>query len=334
MTTTIQLLAILVSAKRSVFSTSRPVLCEGPDRSDIQDLPLTVSRTFRHIWRCFLSPNLKYSKIRNDLRSAIANVVSPTSRTGRSPHCPSCGFASFNSSSGYILLDRGIRNDRPPTRLLPVMSTAPVTPPSIDSWRSDHENVIHLNHPQQSSVFRSRRQTQRPSLDISLSTDYSDQFSSTPCSAPSPLTLQDSHPFDADDAWNLIPYHVSWGHEYEEYRAGTLPGPEGNCIFLRSPTPLKNQRATEACKKCRERKAKVRFFSCSASSHFYEHALIDLRLRGNVFSALEPVRRVRVAAHADLPASMPPRSNLKVPRSRIAVVVVILSSLPRPLSLE
>jgi hypothetical protein len=74
-------------------------------------------------------------------------------------------------------------------------------------------------------------------------------------SIPSPDSVSTSS--DPDDAWNLIPYNVSWGHEYEEYRAGILPGPEGDCIFLRSPTPLRNQRASEACKKCRERKAKV-----------------------------------------------------------------------------
>jgi hypothetical protein len=75
-------------------------------------------------------------------------------------------------------------------------------------------------------------------------------------SIPSPDSAVNS-PSDPDDAWNLIPYNVSWGHEYEEYRAGILPGPEGDCVFLRSPTPLRNQRASEACKKCRERKAKV-----------------------------------------------------------------------------
>jgi hypothetical protein len=78
-------------------------------------------------------------------------------------------------------------------------------------------------------------------------------------SSPSPMSTFPITPSSAegDEAWNLVPYHISWGHEYQEYRAGRLPGPEGDCIFLRSPTPLKNQRTTEACKKCRERKAKV-----------------------------------------------------------------------------
>jgi hypothetical protein len=59
----------------------------------------------------------------------------------------------------------------------------------------------------------------------------------------------------------LSAYNISWGHEYEECHAGILPGPEGDCVFLRSPTPLQNQRASEACNKCRECKAKVRSIS-------------------------------------------------------------------------
>jgi hypothetical protein len=99
-----------------------------------------------------------------------------------------------------------------------------------------------------------------PTLDTSISPIFSNFSPSTSSgySAPSP-DLVSTPSADPDDAWNLIPYNVSWGHEYEEYRAGILPGPEGDCIFLRSPTPLRNQRASEACKKCRERKAKVRF---------------------------------------------------------------------------
>ena len=62
---------------------------------------------------------------------------------------------------------------------------------------------------------------------------------------------------DPENAWNLVPYHIPWGSHYHGYKAGTLPGPDGKCIFLRSPTPLKNQRTGQACEKCRERKAKV-----------------------------------------------------------------------------
>ncbi|KAF9652436.1 hypothetical protein BDM02DRAFT_2975168 [Thelephora ganbajun] len=75
---------------------------------------------------------------------------------------------------------------------------------------------------------------------------------------PSPVspTFPQSSQDELDDCWNLIPYNVPWGNNYHNYEYGTLPGPEGACVFLRSPTPVKNQRTSQACKKCRERKAK------------------------------------------------------------------------------
>ncbi|CDO77122.1 hypothetical protein BN946_scf184606.g4 [Trametes cinnabarina] len=60
----------------------------------------------------------------------------------------------------------------------------------------------------------------------------------------------------SEDSWNLIPYDVPWGPDYYHYKPGTLPGPDGACIFLRSPTPLRNKRTQRACNKCRQRKAK------------------------------------------------------------------------------
>ncbi|TDL21988.1 hypothetical protein BD410DRAFT_803810 [Rickenella mellea] len=67
----------------------------------------------------------------------------------------------------------------------------------------------------------------------------------------------DDEPVDPEDAWNLVPYNIPWGSAYFGYKSGTLPGPLGSqCVFLRSPTPLKNQRTGQACEKCRERKAK------------------------------------------------------------------------------
>jgi len=78
------------------------------------------------------------------------------------------------------------------------------------------------------------------------------------------LTTEDSiHTSDnldseeAEDTWSLVPYNVPWGSSYCGYKKGTLPGPDGKAIFLRSPTPLKNQRTGQACERCRERKAKV-----------------------------------------------------------------------------
>ena len=62
---------------------------------------------------------------------------------------------------------------------------------------------------------------------------------------------------ESEDVWELIPYDISWGPAYYGYKEGSLPGPDGPCIFLRSPTPLKYQRTGQACEKCRERKAKV-----------------------------------------------------------------------------
>ncbi|KAI8971324.1 hypothetical protein BD414DRAFT_449065 [Trametes punicea] len=78
---------------------------------------------------------------------------------------------------------------------------------------------------------------------------------STPVNPPSSsYTLDASEP--SEDSWNLIPYDVPWGPDYYHYSRGTLPGPDGACIFLRSPTPLKNKRTQTACNKCRQRKAK------------------------------------------------------------------------------
>lgn len=57
--------------------------------------------------------------------------------------------------------------------------------------------------------------------------------------------------------WNLVPYDVPWGQDYYQYKQGTLPGPDGACLFLRSPTPVEKRRTLQACKMCRERKAKV-----------------------------------------------------------------------------
>ncbi len=74
---------------------------------------------------------------------------------------------------------------------------------------------------------------------------------------PSETTGEDDE-IDAEDAWNLVPYNIAWGPSYYGYKKGTLPGPDGKAVFLRSPTPLKNQRTGQACEKCRERKAKVR----------------------------------------------------------------------------
>ena len=71
---------------------------------------------------------------------------------------------------------------------------------------------------------------------------------------------------ESEDVWDLRPYDISWGNSYYGYKAGTLPGPDGACLFLRSPIPLKYQRTGQACEKCRERKAKVRILYVFNSS--------------------------------------------------------------------
>ncbi|KZT64770.1 hypothetical protein DAEQUDRAFT_769407 [Daedalea quercina L-15889] len=80
----------------------------------------------------------------------------------------------------------------------------------------------------------------------------------TPLSRPSSPVVASATEENAEgeDCWNLIPYHVPWGNEYYDYTPGMLPGPEGHCFFLRSPTPLKYKRTMRACIKCRDRKAK------------------------------------------------------------------------------
>ena len=115
-----------------------------------------------------------------------------------------------------------------------------------------------------------------PSQDLDHAADDRSRRTSVSSTAtiPSPLspTFPQSSQDDLEDCWNLIPYNVPWGHNYHNYEYGTLPGPEGACIFLRSPTPVKSQRTSQACKKCRERKAKVCPFAASRPSCFLTFA--------------------------------------------------------------
>ena len=114
-----------------------------------------------------------------------------------------------------------------------------------------------------------------PPLDLSQDHDHAadDRSRRTSVSSagtiPSPVspTFPQSAQDELEDCWNLIPYNVPWGHNYHNYEYGTLPGPEGACIFLRSPTPVKSQRTSQACKKCRERKAKVCPFAAFPALH-------------------------------------------------------------------
>ncbi|KAI0674712.1 hypothetical protein C8Q78DRAFT_613581 [Trametes maxima] len=99
--------------------------------------------------------------------------------------------------------------------------------------------------------------TTRPFYPETHSGRSSPAQSSSPSTPTDPPSNYPTDPaVDTEDSWNLIPYDVPWGPEYYHYRTGTLPGPDGACIFLRSPTPLKNRRTQKACNKCRQRKAK------------------------------------------------------------------------------
>ncbi|KAH9848966.1 hypothetical protein C2E23DRAFT_897198 [Lenzites betulinus] len=92
----------------------------------------------------------------------------------------------------------------------------------------------------------------RPPLRVQVSSRSSSPASSAP-HTPSDRPTEDAA---SEDAWNLIPYDVTWGMAYYRYREGTLPGPDGLCLFLRSPTPFRLRRTQKACDKCRHRKAK------------------------------------------------------------------------------
>ncbi|KAI9462747.1 hypothetical protein F5148DRAFT_982633 [Russula earlei] len=155
-----------------------------------------------------------------------------------------------------------------------------------------------------------------PALDTSISPTFSNFSPSTSSGYSIPSPDSANTPSDPDDAWNLIPYNVSWGHEYEEYRAGILPGPEGDCIFLRSPTPLRNQRASEACKKCRERKAKCTgtrpsCARCASRDYLCEYASETTSASANSIKARRPRRDTRESAHKDSNVLSPPTHCIK-----------------------
>ncbi|KAI0784046.1 hypothetical protein C8Q75DRAFT_810392 [Abortiporus biennis] len=88
-----------------------------------------------------------------------------------------------------------------------------------------------------------------PSAQFSVSTSAEQGYSVLSPSMESPS-------IEPEICWNLIPYDVPWGADYYNYKAGQLPGPDGQCLFLRSPTPVEKRRTAQACKSCRERKAK------------------------------------------------------------------------------
>lgn len=140
--------------------------------------------------------------------------------------------------------------------------------------RADSINVTHLRPPNPlSGPYISL--SGRKSLSATFLNSSTPQFSSDIPSSPTPSSPVDDLPgsmavaeedSESEDVWDLRPYDISWGNSYYGYKSGTLPGPDGTCLFLRSPIPLKYQRTGQACEKCRERKAKVRFLYVFNSS--------------------------------------------------------------------
>ena len=101
--------------------------------------------------------------------------------------------------------------------------------------------------------------------------------------------LLDDREMDQEDVWDLVPYNVPWGPSYVGYKLGSLPGPEGAALFLRSPTPLRFKRTEQACDRCRERKAKV------SGTVFF--AIIKGKLIHNVASFLYDCSAVALDLH-------------------------------------
>lgn len=154
----------------------------------------------------------------------------------------------------------------------------PTAPPVVDMIHSASSDSIVFSQNSSDNVNHALPGTSLPGPYISHSSRRS--FSALPTSPalqhPSaiPSSSAPSSPVDdlsgdntaveddseTEDVWDLRPYDISWGNSYYGYKRGTLPGPDGACIFLRSPIPLKYQRTGQACEKCRERKAKVGVF--------------------------------------------------------------------------
>ncbi|KAK7685103.1 hypothetical protein QCA50_011940 [Cerrena zonata] len=108
-------------------------------------------------------------------------------------------------------------------------------------------------------------------MKISTSEASSEMSELTSPSSASPLSTTSGSSRDSaspktptemstDAMFQLVPYDVPWGSQYYRYKVGSLPGPGGSCVFLRTPTPVDKRRTVQACTTCRERKAK-----CSGS---------------------------------------------------------------------
>ncbi|KAF7797689.1 hypothetical protein EIP86_011074 [Pleurotus ostreatoroseus] len=145
--------------------------------------------------------------------------------------------------------------------LPPTVATSDYTHPPRSNVYTDRPPLPIKREPASASESGSAPST--PALSSSSSLSLSPASSpSLPATPPPSTTIASTSVNESEataetgTAWQLIPYDVPWGADFLDYAAGTLPGPEGACLFLRSPTPVEKRRAAQACAACRERKAK------------------------------------------------------------------------------
>ncbi|KAG9018150.1 hypothetical protein FRB90_012113 [Tulasnella sp. 427] len=170
----------------------------------------------------------------------------------------------------------------PPSRLassyLPISTSSP--------------NILG-NYQQQQQHYHPQQQQQQQQLSIPLNSSQPSSTSASPASTnsrhgytidPKPQsTLSAIAPFNKpspvsassattsepnDNPWNLVSYNLPFTASGRstagvpgDLIGGSTVGPgtdtPGAPLFLRSPTPTKRQRTSQACEKCRDRKAKV-----------------------------------------------------------------------------
>ena len=197
-------------------------------------------------------------------RTGFAHLLPKTTLPGKKPH----------AKTQLDRIDTKCAEIESPLSQRIVPYTNSPSPTSTAATLTDSVmSAMGLQHPSNFSEFHTREETSMVSPTFAI-THASRRGGNSIIDSPSSPRSQRVIPSasngeddetDAEDAWNLVPYNIAWGPSYYGYKKGTLPGPDGKSIFLRSPTPLKNQRTGQACEKCRERKAKVRLTSDTMS---------------------------------------------------------------------
>ena len=125
---------------------------------------------------------------------------------------------------------------------------------------------IHPGYTRNASYSYSSHILTRPSSAASIAKSRS-PFLIPTTSASSPYDGDDQH--EDEQTWNLVPFslpakgfpggRVGGPQTAGSYNQGEHQVGEAAGMFLRSPTPTKRQRTSQACEKCRDRKAKVSF---------------------------------------------------------------------------